>query len=164
MRAFRHLFARSAHGLFPEPSLKRIAEAIAASETRHGGEICFAVESAMPLGAVVAGVAPRERACDAFGQLRVWDTRGNNGVLIYLLLADRDIEIVADHGLDGKVSAGQWAGVCNLIEERMRLGEGEAAVLAGVAAVGELLERHFPRLPDHDDPGDELPDLPRILR
>jgi uncharacterized membrane protein len=92
----------------------------------------------------------------------VWDTAGNNGVLIYLLLADRRIEVVADRGLDPWVSAEQWRGVCQLMEERLRAGESEAAVSQGVAAVSALLAEHFPHTGDVDTIN-ELPDLPRIL-
>lgn len=163
MRLLRHLFARSAHRLFPGERLKRIADAIALAESATSGEICFAVESALPMRAVLRGATPRERACHAFSELGVWNTHANNGVLIYLLLADRDIEIVADRGLDGLVSAEQWTGVCNLIEERMRVGDHQAAVLAGVEAVGALLACHFPKQAA-GHPRNELPDLPRILR
>ncbi|MDO5505541.1 MAG: TPM domain-containing protein [Pseudoxanthomonas suwonensis] len=163
MRVFRHLFAPSAQRLFPVDSLQRIAAAIADSETRHCGEICFAVESALPMSAVLRGCDPRSRALDAFAQLRVWDTQANNGVLIYLLLADRDIEIVADRGLDGRIVPAQWEEACALIERRMREGQPEQAVLAGVAAVGALLAEHDPRT-DGSTPRNELPDLPRILR
>lgn len=163
MRLFRHLFAPSAHRMFPPESLQRIAQAIAASEARHKGEICFAVESALPLRAVLAGAHPRQRALDAFAQLRVWDTDANTGVLIYLLLADRDIEIVADRGLDGRIDAAQWEAACQSIEAHMRQDKPEAAVLAGVAAVDALLAEHAPRGADSVPPN-QLPDLPHILR
>jgi uncharacterized membrane protein len=105
---------------------------------------------------------PRDRALEAFAQLRVWDTRANNGVLIHLLLADHRIELIADRGLDGLVSAEQWRGVCQAMEERMRAGEAEAAVIAGVATISDLLAVHFPRTPgDHDE--NELPDLPHMF-
>ncbi|MEP6907599.1 MAG: TPM domain-containing protein, partial [Pseudoxanthomonas sp.] len=98
----------------------------------------------------------------AFARLRVWDTERNNGVLIYLLLADHRIEIVADRGLTGKVSAEQWRGVCALMEERMQAGEPEQAVVQGVEAVSDLLAGHFPQV--DDTPGiDELPNRPLIL-
>src|SRR5690606_2593634 len=103
-RLFRHLFAPSAARLFREESLQRIAEAVARGEATHTGETCFAVESALPLRAVLAGVDARERAEEAFSRLRVWDTAANNGVLVYLLLADHRIEIVADRGFRGRVS------------------------------------------------------------
>lgn len=161
-RLLRHLFARSAHGLYPQDSLQRIAAAIAEGEHHHRGEVCFAVESALPAGKVLAGRDARMRATEVFAQLRVWDTDANNGVLVYLLLADHRIEIVADRGLDGRVSAEQWRGICLLMEERLKAGEPEAAAVRAVAAVSDLLAEHFPRAAgDADD--NELPDLPRIL-
>ncbi|KAF1711150.1 hypothetical protein CSC70_04295 [Pseudoxanthomonas kalamensis DSM 18571] len=162
MRLLRHLFARSAQGVFPEPSLHRIADAISAGEARHYGEIVFAVESELGIGQVLRGVQAGERARDAFARLRVWDTEANNGVLIYLLLADHRIEIVADRGLDGRVSAEQWRGVCLLMEERLRAGEAEAAVIRGVEAVSDLLVAHYPQTGERVDV-DELPNRPRFL-
>ena len=162
MRLLRHLFARSARSLFPEDSLHRIADAIAASELRHRGEILFAVESELSVGEVLRGVQARARAEAAFARLRAWDTAANNGVLIYLLLADHRIEIVADRGLNGRVSAEQWRGVCQLMEERMRAGEAEQAVLRGVQAVSDLLAQHFPQIDGAPD-RDELPNAPHIL-
>ncbi|RDZ26911.1 TPM domain-containing protein [Lysobacter silvisoli] len=162
MRLLKHLFAPSARRLFPEESLRRIAAAIAASELRHSGEICFAVEAGLPAGAVWAGRQAREAALHAFAQLRVWDTQANNGVLLYLLLADHRIEVVADRGFDGRVSAEQWRGVCQLVEDRLRAGEAEAAVLAGVEALSALLAQHYPRGEGEHDVN-ELPDLPHIL-
>lgn len=162
MRLLKHLFAPSASRLFPAETLKRIAAAIANSERHHSGEICFAVESRLRARTVWAGQQPRDRACEVFAQLRVWDTRGNNGVLLYLLLADHRIEVVADRGFDGLVSAEQWRGVCQLIEERLRAGEPEAAVLRGVEALTDLLVEHFPRGAGYVDT-DELPDQPQVL-
>ena len=161
-RLLRHLFARSAGRLYPSEALARIAEAIAAGEARHRGEICFAVESALAPRAAWTGVDARTRALEVFGQLRVWDTAANNGVLLYLLLADHRIEIVADRGLDGRVSAEQWRGACQLMEERLKAGEAVAAVIEGVVAVSELLAAHFPRMPDDGD-RNELADLPHVL-
>ena len=162
MRLLKHLFAPSAKRLFPTATLARIATAIAESEVRHSGEICFAVEPGLSPGAVWAGKQARDRANDVFAQLRVWDTRANNGVLLYLLLADHRIEIIADRGFDGLVSAEQWRGVCQLIEERLRAGEPEAAVLRGVEAVSTLLAEHFPRGAGYVDT-DELPNQPHLL-
>ena len=162
MRLLRHVFARSARHLFPEDSLQRIADAIAAGELRHRGEVLFAVESELPAGLVLRGVQARERAEAAFARLRAWDTEANNGVLIYLLLADHRIEIVADRGLNGRVSAEQWRGVCLLMEERLHAGEPEQAVVRGIEAVSDLLAEHFPQVDDAPD-HDELPNLPLIL-
>jgi len=161
-RLLRHLFAPSARRLFPADSLQRIAAAIAAGELRHSGEVCFAVEPALHPGRVLAGMQARDRALEAFAQLRVWDTRANNGVLVYLLLADHRIELVADRGLDTLVSPEQWRGACQAMEERLRAGDTEEAVVTGVATISDLLAAHFPRmLGDHDD--NELPDLPHLL-
>jgi uncharacterized membrane protein len=162
VRLFRHLFAPSAAARFPADSLQRIAAAVAAGEARHRGEVCFAVEAALPWRAVLAGVGARARAEAAFGRLRVWNTAANNGVLLYLLLADRRIEIVADRGLAGLVSDEQWRGVCLLMEERLRAGDPEDAALAGVAAISDLLAEHFPQQPGVADEN-ELPDMPRLL-
>jgi uncharacterized membrane protein len=161
-RALRHVFASSVRGLFPADSLQRIATAVAEGEARHRGEICFAVEPALPARQVLRGMQARDRAHAVFAQLRVWDTQANNGVLVYLLLADQRIEIVADRGLAGLVSDEQWRGVCLLMEERLLAGEPEAAAIAGVAAVSELLAEHFPRMAGDGD-RNELPDLPHIL-
>lgn len=162
MRLLRHVFARSARHLFPEDSLQRIAEAIAVGELRHRGEVMFAVESELPASMVLRGVQARQCAEAAFARLRTWDTDANNGVLIYLLLADHRLEIVADRGLDGLVSAEQWRGVCLLMEERLRAGEPEQAVIRGIEAVSDLLAGHFPQL-DGDPDRDELPNRPLIL-
>ena len=113
-------------------------------------------------GAAHSGVQARTRAVDAFGRLRVWDTAANNGVLVYLLLADQRIEIVADRGLAGLVSDEQWRGVCLLMEERLRAGEYADGVVAGIEAVGDLLALHFPQEPGGVDE-DELPNQPVFL-
>src|SRR3970282_2961904 len=111
MRWIPPVFAPSAKRAFPSDSLHRIAETIAQGESAHTGEICFAVEPALELGALWAGQQAHERARYVFARLRVWDTQANNGVLLYLLLADHRIEIVAARRFDGKVGARQWPGV-----------------------------------------------------
>ena len=162
MRLLRHLFARSSRSVYPEASLQRIADAVHAGEQRHCGEICFAVEASLPAMDVMRGIDARTRATEVFAQLRVWNTQANNGVLVYLLLADRRIEIVADRGLDGLVSVEQWRGVCQLMEERLVAGDAEEAAVAGVAAVSDLLAEHFPQQPGAADQN-ELPDRPHLL-
>ncbi len=154
--------------MFPPACLARIADAIARDEARHRGEICFAVESALDIAALWRGDDARDRAASAFAALNVWDTAENSGILIYLLLADRRIEMLADRGLDGRVSDEQWRGVCLLMEERLRAGDAEDAVMQGVAAAGDLLAAHFPRIDDDSridgcQDRNELPDLPQIL-
>ena len=162
MRLLKHLFAMSSRRLFAADALQRIAAAIATSEARHTGEVRFAVESALHPRAVLAGMQARDRAHEVFAQLRVWDTRANNGVLLYLLLADHRIEIVADRGFDGLVSDEQWRGACLLVEERLKAGEPEVAVLRGVEALSALVEAHFPRGAGYVDEN-ELPDEPHLL-
>lgn len=162
MRLLRHLFARPAHAVFPQEAMVRIAAAIETGERRHAGEVCFAVESALPVGALLRRHPPRARAERAFERLRVWDTHANNGVLLYLLLADHRIEIVADRGLHGKVSDAQWRGVCDLMEERLRAGDATEAVVRGIEAVSGLLAAHFPPVPGAMAE-DELPNQPHVL-
>ena len=161
-RLLRHLFAGPAAAMYPEAGLQRIAAAVAEGEARHRGEICFAVEPALPARRVLRGVQARDRAREAFARLQVWDTDANNGVLVYLLLADHRIEIVADRGLAVLVSEQQWRATCVVMEERLRAGEPEAAIVGGVAAIADLLATHFPRTPGDADEN-ELPDLPRVL-
>ena len=161
-RLWTHLFTGDAQGRFPAEAMERIASAIAMSESVHTGELCFAVEAALPWREVLRDTQARQRAVEAFGRLRVWDTAANNGVLVYLLLADHRIEIVADRGLAGKVSAEQWRGVCQLMEERLRAGEYVDGVVAGIEAASDLLAEHFPRHPDDGDE-DELPNRPVFL-
>jgi uncharacterized membrane protein len=150
--------------LFPKSSLDAIEQAIAAAEKTHAGEIRFAIETALSPAHIVNGMTPRARALDVFTNLRVWDTEHNNGVLIYLLLADRDVEIIADRGLKERVSAAEWEAVCRLMEEHFRAGRFQDGSIAGVNAIGNLLTRHFPPnlklgAPAHN----QLPDRPTLL-
>ena len=161
-RLFAHLFTSDVHGRFPPAAMERIAAGIDIGETCHGGELCFAVESSLHWRDVLRGTQARARAEDAFSLLRVWDTAANNGVLIYLLLADQRIEIVSDRGLAPFVSAEQWRGVCVLMEERLRAGEYADGVVAGIEAASDLLALHFPQAPGQPDV-DELPDRPVFL-
>jgi uncharacterized membrane protein len=161
-RLITHLFTGTAQARFPAADLQRIADAIAVGETCHAGEVCFAVEGALHWRDVLRGVQARARALDAFGRLRVWDTAANNGVLVYLLLADHRIEIVADRGFRGRVSDEQWRGVCLLMEERLRAREYADAVVAGIEAASDLLAEHFPQDPARADE-DELPNRPVFL-
>lgn len=145
MRWLRHLFAPSAASRFPAASLQRIAEAIARGEQRHTGQVCFAVEPGLGLRALRRGRDARDRARQLFSRLRVWDTADNNGVLIYLLLADRRIEIVADRAASGPAFDAQWAAICAQLAQRLQAGQNEAAVLEAVDAAGALMAEHFPR-------------------
>lgn len=128
---------------FPAATLAAIERAVADSEARHGAELRFVVESGLPPGPLWRGMSARQRALEVFSQLGVWDTEANNGVLIYLLLADRDVEIVADRGLNGLISAAEWEEVCREMEQRFRRGDYRQGALAGIAMTDALLHRHF---------------------
>ncbi len=143
---------------FPSALLTAIEAAIGACEKKHGGEIRFAVEGALDTTALLAGQNARGRAIDVFSHLRVWDTEHNNGVLIYLLLADRDVEIVADRGIHGQVGAEGWETICREMEAAFRQGDYEKGVLAGIQSVSDHLAKHFPTSGRH-----ELPDAPVLL-
>ena len=161
-RALRHLFASrwKLHRLFPPVTLDAIEAAVRESEREHHGEIRFAIETALDLPELIRGVKPRERALDAFSHLRVWDTEHNNGVLIYLLLADRDVEIVADRGVAGKVSQQEWETVCRAMEAEFRAGQFQAGSVTGVRMINALLRQHYPADGTNLN---ELPDRPAIL-
>jgi uncharacterized membrane protein len=146
--------------LFPEASLERITQAIAACEAEHHGEIRFAVEASLDWRHLRQGVTARERAVEVFSQLRVWDTEANNGVLIYLLLADRDVEIIADRGVHAKVGAEGWEAICKSMEAEFRQGRFESGLLQGIQSVSQHLLAHFPR---RGSDSNELPDRPVLL-
>jgi uncharacterized membrane protein len=150
--------------LFPAPTLDAIEQAIARVETAHTGEICFAIETSLPPLHVLGKVAPRARALDVFSHLRVWDTECNNGVLIYVQLADRSVEIVADRGLSTQVGQAEWEAVCRMMEEHFRAGRFKIGAVAGVDAIGALLARHFPADGSRGrSVGNQLPDRPTLL-
>ena len=145
-RIVRHLLATDGQvrRAFPRSALDKIEAAIKASETTHVGEIRFAVEGALDGSPLFKGQSARDRAIDLFSQLRVWDTQHNTGVLIYLLLADRDVEIVADRGIDAMVGSQEWSKVCQQMETAFRQSNFEAGVVSGVQAVTQHLVKHFP--------------------
>ena len=145
---------------FPPASLAAIGAAIHAAEQGHDGEIRFAVEGALDPWALLRGQTPRERAIEVFAHLHVWDTQHNNGVLIYVLLADRAVEIVADRGIHAHEATPAWGAICRQIEAACARGDHEAGAKAGIEAVANALRRHFPRPDVH---GDELPNEPVLL-
>jgi uncharacterized membrane protein len=141
--------------------LARIQARIAASEKRHSGEIRVCVEAGLPLSYLWRGASARERAVTMFGKLRVWDTEHNNGVLIYLLLAEHKIEIVADRGLDRHAGAARWRGILDAMRAAFRAGRFEEGLNQAVDAVDALLVQHFPLAPGQVNPN-ELPDVPDL--
>jgi uncharacterized membrane protein len=146
-RLLRHLVATRwrTHRRFPPELLARIEQAITDVEVRHGGELRFAVETAYELDELWAGLSPRQRALQVFGLLGVWDTAEDNGVLIYVSMADRDVEIVADRGIAARVSQAEWDAVCRVMEEHFGAGRFADGALAGIDGVGRLLGQHFPQ-------------------
>ncbi len=161
-RLFRHLFTPpwAWRRAFPQATLDAIEAAIRESETSHSGEIRFAIENSLPPILVWRGVSGRARAIEMFSNLRVWDTEQNSGVLVYLLLADHDIEIVADRGIAARVDATAWEAVAQAMEAAFRQGEFERGALEGIRRIGELLAQNFPPSGDNRD---ELANRPVIV-
>lgn len=161
-RAVAHLVAPpwTVRRALSSAALERIEAAIKASEMRHRGEIRFAVEGALEFLPVLRGLSARERALEVFSLLRVWDTEENSGVLIYVQLVDRDIEIVADRGIAARIGQPEWDAICHRMEEAFKGARYEAGVLTGIGEVSELLARHFPASSRNPD---ELPDRPVVL-
>jgi uncharacterized membrane protein len=157
--------------LFPKSTLDAIEQAVVRAERTHAGEIRFAIETSLAPLHILNDLSPRARALDVFAHLKVWDTEHNNGVLIYVQLADRDVEIVADRGLTARVSQSEWEAVCRLMEEHFRARRFEAGAIAGVDAVGTLLARHYPPQSKPAAPSEkpvaasdnQLPDRPTLL-
>jgi uncharacterized membrane protein len=142
-------------------ALARLQQRVADSERRHSGEIRVCVEPGLPLSYLRRNATAHERAVTMFGKLRVWDTANNNGVLIYLLLAEHAIEIVADRGLNDRVSAEQWRSLVAGMAAAFKAGRFEEGLNEAVDAVGALLVQHFP-LRDGETNPNELPDAPFV--
>src|SRR5678815_802131 len=161
-RFLRHVVTDhlSVQRAFPAAALTQIEQAIAQGERTHRGQVCFAVECALPPLRVLRKLTPRERALEVFGLLRVWDTEENAGVLIYLLLADRDVEIIADRGIDRRVDQGEWQAICARMEAAFAQGRYGEGVTGGVTEISALLARHYPRTAGAEN---ELPDRPVVL-
>jgi uncharacterized membrane protein len=146
--------------VFPPDVLDRIEQAIRQGEATHSGQVRFVVEGALDGAPLFRNQQARERALDVFSHLRIWDTAHNNGVLIYLLLADRDFEIVADRGIDAHVGHEAWESICREMEAEFRVGQFERAVIKGIEAVSRELAIHFPPQGPHRN---ELPDKPVVM-
>mgnify|MGYP001765480519 CR=1 FL=1 len=142
-------------------ALARIEQRVAASERRHGGEIRVCVEAGLPLSYLWRDASARERAIAMFGKLRVWDTEANNGVLIYLLLAEHKIEIVCDRGLARHVPPGHWEAIVAAMREDFRAGRFEAGLIKAIDAVEALLLQHFAVTEGQANP-DELSNRPHL--
>jgi uncharacterized membrane protein len=159
-RLTRHIFMPRRHlrRAFDESALAAIEKAITDSEKTHGGEIRVALEANLEPAELFSDLTPRQRALEAFSRLGVWDTELNNGVLIYVLWADRDVEIVADRGFNGRVGAQQWSDVCQRMEQLFSQGAAGQAMITGIQATGALISQYFPAVDRN-----ELPDRPVVL-
>jgi len=149
-----------ARRVFPPKVLANIETAIKAGEATHSGQVRFVVEGALDGAPLFRHQPARSRALDIFSHLRIWDTAHNNGVLIYLLLADRDVEIIADRGIDAKVGAGAWEKICRDMETDFGNGRFEVGVIKGIEAVSREIATHFPPAGPHPN---ELPDRPIVI-
>jgi uncharacterized membrane protein len=161
-RLLKHLctpdwFARRS---FAADALEKIEQAVKASEQTHNGELRFVVEAGLPLPYLVSGKTVRNRAEELFAQLGVWETAQNSGVLIYVQLVDRRIEIVADRGIGSKVAQAEWAAICRSMEKSFKEGKFAEGALHAIERTTALLATHFPPL---DRNPNELPDRPVVL-
>jgi len=161
-RLLRHLFMTRwrINAAFPRRSLLAIEKAVRESHQAHIGQLRFAVEGALHSAALFKGQSARERAIDVFSQLRIWDTEHNNGVLVYVLLADRAVEIVADRGIHAKVARDEWEAICRTMETSFRRGKYQSGSIRGIEQVTELLRQHYPA---YRPPHEELPSTPVVL-
>lgn len=145
---------------FPPTTLDAVQREIGQQEKRHRGELCFVVEAELSSGELWREVSSRDRARELFASRGVWNTEENNGVLVYVLLADRRVEIVADRGIDGRASQDEWQGICRMMEGHFAAKRFEEGAIAGARAVSELLVRHFPA---NGEERNELPDRPSLI-
>ena len=161
-RIMKHLVAPqwTVDRMFPAATMQAIDATIRDSERSHDSELRFAVEGGLNLWLLLHGRTPRARAIEIFSQLRVWDTEHNSGVLIYVQMVDRRIEIVADRGINAKVQQAQWDAIARRMEIEFRAQRYEAGVIEGLREITALLARHFP--PTGANPN-ELPNAPVVL-
>lgn len=152
-RLIKHLWShgRKVGKFFSKADLAAITKAIGNSETKHSGQICFAVEGALEVPALLKGLSPRDRAIEVFTNLKVWDTEQNNGVLIYVLLADHAVEIVSDRGIHSKADLSAWDVICRDIESKFARHQYKDGVLSGIEMVSQLLQSQFPKTTPSDN-------------
>lgn len=161
-RIFKHLFTTDSQvrRAFPRSALETIEQTIKASEELHRCEIRFAVEGSLDGIPLFNGQSPRERAIAVFSQLQIWDTEHNNGLLIYLLLADRAVEIVADRGINAKIDLETWVHICQQMEKAFSQSNFEGGVISAIQAVTQHLINHFPV---HGPSRNDLSNKPVVL-
>jgi uncharacterized membrane protein len=146
--------------LFSKTTLKAIETAIQQSETTHSGELRFAIENALTASQVWHGLSSYQRALELFAKLHVWDTEENSGVLIYLLLAERTVHIIADRGINKRVTQAEWDDIVRAMQSEFRSGNFERGSVLGIEQITALLASHFPATADNPN---ELPDAPIII-
>lgn len=161
-RTLRHLLAPHwlARRAFSPQSRRAIEAAVAAAEAGHRAELRFVIEGPLALRDLVAGSTPRARAEALFSSLRVWDTAENSGVLVYVNVVDRAVELVADRGVHALAGEASWRAIVGEMEAAYRAGRFEQGSLAAIARLGQLLREHFPRSGENPD---ELPNAPLLV-
>jgi hypothetical protein len=164
MRWLHHLFLDqlALSSAFSKASLAAIGRAVAEQERRHRGELRVVIEGGLPLQALVLRRSPRERAQQLFARFGVGNTQDRAGVLIYLLLADRRVEILADRGIHERVGDTAWETICGAMQREFAAGRYEQGMLGGLSSVSDLLAQHFPAAPGDRNPN-ELPDAPVVV-
>ncbi len=148
------------HRQFPAATLAAIGEAVALGEKTHRGQVRFVIEAELTTGQLWAGITARQRAIDVFSLMRVWDTAENNGVLVYLLLADRKVEIVADRGIHGHVGDERWRAICREVEHHYRKGAFASGSVTGIQKISAELAFYYPAKGEQTN---EQPDMPVVL-
>jgi uncharacterized membrane protein len=146
--------------VFAAADLAAIGAAVSASEQTHRGEVRFVAEASLAVSTLWRDRSPRQRAAEVFAAEGVWDTEENSGILIYVLLADRRVEILADRGIAARVPQAEWDAICRDMEQAFRAGQWRQGALQAVARAGELLAAHFPAAATNPN---ELPDQPLML-
>lgn len=150
--------------IFDYNAMEQIETAIAEAELGHSGEICFAIESGLSTREVWVGKTPRQRAMEVFCALHVWDTELNNGVLLYLEMADKDVEVIADRRAAKRISNKDWKAVCDVVENAAKNDKHVDGVIKAINQIGQLLRQQFP-ITDSQQSTDknELSNKPTIL-
>ena len=153
LRYRRHLQARN---------IEVLRQTIMQAEKGHRGEIRLVIEHHLPLSQILSNTSARQRAIQWFSDLRVWDTEGNTGILLYLLLNEKKIELVADRGIASQVSQNEWNQICLNLQNKLTEQEVEAGLIMTLNQLGQLLIQHFPHVENEDNP-DELSNTPVII-
>jgi uncharacterized membrane protein len=161
-RLFQHLLhiPLLAQRAFPASTREAIRQAVADGEARHRGEIRFVVEGSWPPGQVWSGKTPQQRAIELFGLTQVWDTEENTGVLVYALLCERHVQVLADRGINARVPAATWDVLCQQLLKDYAAGDFEGGTVKAITALSDILAQHFPATGSR---ANQLPDEPVVL-